>query len=55
MLLWCPGSIEGSNVNTVGALVDMISLARSYDLQMKMLTTADSNAKTAETIFSITA
>lgn len=49
------GSIEGSNVNTVGALVDMIALARSYDLQTKMMTTADSNAKTAETIFSITA
>jgi flagellar basal-body rod protein FlgF len=49
------GSIESSNVNTVGALVDMISLARSYDLQTKMMTTADNNAKTAETIFSITA
>jgi flagellar basal-body rod protein FlgF len=49
------GSLENSNVNAVGAMVDMISLARSYDMQIKMLTSADSNAKTAETIFNITA
>ena len=48
------GYLESSNVNTVSALVDMITLARSYDLQMKMLTSADSNAKTAGTIFNIT-
>ena len=47
------GSLESSNVNTVGAMVDMISLARSYDLQMKMLTNADTNAKTAETLLNI--
>ena len=50
-----PGSIESSNVNTVGAMVDMISLARSYDLQIKMLTAADTNAKTAGAIFNMTA
>ena len=50
-----PGSLESSNVNTVGAMVDMISLARKYDMQIKMLTSADNNAKTAETIFNITA
>ena len=49
------GSIESSNVNTVGAMVDMISLARSYDLQIKMLTAADTNAKTAGAIFNMTA
>lgn len=49
------GSLENSNVNTVGAMVDMISLARKYDMQIKMLTSADNNAKTAETIFNITA
>ncbi len=48
-----PGNLENSNVNTVGALVDMISLARMYDLQMKMLTSADNNAKTAETLLNI--
>ena len=50
-----PGNIESSNVNTVGAMVDMISLARSYDLQMKMLQNADSNAKTAESLLNINA
>ena len=49
------GSIESSNVNTVGAMVDMISLARSYDMQIKMLTAADTNAKTAGAIFNMTA
>lgn len=48
------GYLESSNVNTVSALVDMISLARSYDLQLKMLTSADNNAKTAESIYNIT-
>lgn len=50
-----PGNLEGSNVNTVEAMVDMISLARSYDMQMKMLTTADNNAKQAGTILNINA
>jgi flagellar basal-body rod protein FlgF len=47
------GTVEGSNVNTVGALVDMISLARSYDLQTKMMTTSDENEKTASTILQV--
>jgi flagellar basal-body rod protein FlgF len=50
-----PGNVETSNVNTVSAMVDMISLARMYDLQIKMLTSADGNAKAAQTIFSLTA
>jgi flagellar basal-body rod protein FlgF len=49
------GSVESSNVNTVASLVDMISLARSYDLQTKMITAADGNEKAAGTIFNITA
>jgi flagellar basal-body rod protein FlgF len=49
------GSLESSNVNVVGAMVDMISLARSYDMQIQMLTNADNNAKTAGSIFNITA
>jgi flagellar basal-body rod protein FlgF len=31
----------------VEAMVNMISLARQFDLQMKMLTTADNNARQA--------
>jgi flagellar basal-body rod protein FlgF len=49
-----PGSVEGSNVNTVGALVDMISLARSYDMQTQLMTNADNNEKTASTVLQVT-
>jgi len=48
-----PGSLEGSNVNTVEAMVNMISLARKFDMQMKMLQTADNNARQASQIMSI--
>ena len=41
------GYLEGSNVNAVEAMVNMISLARQFDTQIKMLTTADSNARQA--------
>jgi flagellar basal-body rod protein FlgF len=49
------GSLESSNVNTVEAMVDMISLARMYDMQMKMLQTADNNSKSAATLLNINA
>jgi flagellar basal-body rod protein FlgF len=48
-----PGSLEGSNVNTVEAIVSMISLARKFDMQMKMLQSADNNARQASQIMSI--
>ena len=48
-----PGSLEGSNVNTVEAMVNMISLARKFDMQMKMLQSADSNARQASQIMNI--
>src|SRR6056297_31092 len=35
------GVLEGSNVNTVGALVDMIQLSRQFELQVKMMTAAE--------------
>ncbi|MBI5626177.1 MAG: flagellar basal-body rod protein FlgF [Nitrosomonadales bacterium] len=47
------GSQEGSNVNTVEAMVNMISLARKFDMQMKMLQNADSNARQASSIMNI--
>ena len=49
-----PGSLEGSNVNTVEAMVTMISLARKFDMQMKMLQSADNNAQRASQIMNIT-
>jgi len=42
------GAIEGSNVNVVDAMVNMISLARQFELNMKMLKDADSNAAKAD-------
>jgi flagellar basal-body rod protein FlgF len=48
-----PGSLEGSNVNTIEAMVSMISLARKFDMQMKMLQSADNNARQASQIMNI--
>lgn len=48
-----PGSLEGSNVNMVEAMVTMISLARKFDMQMKMLQSADNNARQASQIMNI--
>ncbi|AEV26121.1 MULTISPECIES: flagellar basal-body rod protein FlgF [Azospira] len=42
-----PETLEGSNVNVVDAMVNMISIARQFDMQMKMLQNADANAKAA--------
>ncbi len=48
-----PGSLEGSNVNMVDAMVNMISLARKFDMQMKMLQSADTNSQHASSILSL--
>jgi flagellar basal-body rod protein FlgF len=48
------GSLEGSNSNMVESMVNMISLARQFDTQMKMLQTADDNAKQASSVLSVT-
>lgn len=47
------GGLEGSNVNTVDALVSMIALARQFDMQMKLLQTADQNAARAGSLLNI--
>lgn len=49
------GNLESSNVNTVEAMVNMISLARQFDLHMKMLQSADANANKATSVLSIAA
>ncbi len=38
------GSLETSNVNTADAMVNMIELARRFDLQVKAMKTAEENA-----------
>lgn len=37
------GTLEGSNVNTIEALVDMISLARQYEMHIKVMAAAKEN------------
>jgi len=41
------GALESSNVNAVDAMVNMIALARGFDMQMKMLQNAETNARQA--------
>ena len=50
-----PATLEGSNVNPVDSMVSMISLARQFEMQIKMLQTADANASKASQILSMTA
>jgi flagellar basal-body rod protein FlgF len=42
------GSLEGSNVNAARALVEMIEFQRLFDMQVKLMSTADQNAQTAQ-------
>jgi flagellar basal-body rod protein FlgF len=41
------GALESSNVNAVAAMVDMISLARNFEMQMKLIQNADGNEQHA--------
>lgn len=41
------GYVENSNVNAVEQMVSMISLARQFEMQMKMISTADLNDRAA--------
>jgi flagellar basal-body rod protein FlgF len=41
------GALEGSNVNPVAAMVSMITNARQFQMQTKLLQTADQNEQTA--------
>lgn len=46
-------TLESSNVNMVESMVDMISLARQFDMQMKMLKTASDDAQQASQILNV--
>jgi flagellar basal-body rod protein FlgF len=41
------GALEGSNVSPVETMVAMIAAARQFEMQMKMLQTAEANEKSA--------
>lgn len=38
------GALEGSNVNAIDAMVEMIELARNFELQVKVMQTVDDNS-----------
>jgi flagellar basal-body rod protein FlgF len=46
------GTLEGSNVNVVEALVGMIAVARQFELQMKLLSSAEQNEIKASSLLS---
>jgi flagellar basal-body rod protein FlgF len=47
------GALEGSNVNPVEAMVEMISNARRFEMQMKTLQTAEANDQQANKLLSL--
>ncbi len=49
------GTLEGSNVNVTDAMVNLISLSRQFEMQIKMLQTADTNAQRADQLLSLNA
>ena len=47
------GALESSNVNVVDAMVNMISLARQFDMHIKLLQNAESNDSKATQLLSM--
>ena len=47
------GALEGSNVSAVETMVAMIAAARQFEAQMKSLSTAEGNDKTAAQLLSV--
>lgn len=47
------GSLESSNVNVVDAMVTMISLARQFEMQMKLVQSAENNANKASQLLNM--
>ena len=47
------GALEGSNVSSVETMVAMITAARQFEAQMKMLQTAEGNEKSAAQLLSM--
>ena len=46
-------SLESSNVNAVDAMINMIALARQFDMQMRMLQSAESNARESAQLLTV--
>lgn len=48
-----PGNLEGSNLSPTSAMVAMIDNSRRYEMQMKVISSADENAKSANSLLSL--
>lgn len=48
------GALEGSNVSAVESMVAMIDNGRRYEMQMKVIESADENAQRGDSLLSIT-
>ncbi|MEZ5661378.1 MAG: flagellar basal-body rod protein FlgF [Burkholderiaceae bacterium] len=46
------GTLEGSNVNVVESMIGMIALSRQFEMQMRMLQTAEANDARATSVLS---
>ena len=44
------GTVEGSNVNTISELINMIELARKYEMHVKLMETAENNDASSTSI-----
>jgi len=47
------GTLEGSNVNSVGELLRMIDLARQFEAQVKLMRSADENSRSLANILTM--
>ena len=47
------GAVEGSNVNVADAMVNMITLARNFEMHMNLLKNAESNAAKASQLLAL--
>lgn len=48
-----PESLEGSNVSPVKAMTEMIAISRGFEMNMKVIRTADENAQKANQLLSV--
>jgi flagellar basal-body rod protein FlgF len=49
------GMLEGSNVNAVEAITQIISLSRQFDMQVRLLQSADQNARGLSQLLNLSA
>ncbi len=47
------GALEGSNVNAIETMVGMIATARQFETQMRLLSTAEANEKSADQLLNV--